>query len=136
LLKRRVFQAGEQYFSPAFHRAGDQDFFRRMIEKGYVFIWCDEAVAYEAVPPIRWTRTFMLKRALLRGTISLQHPTSRLRSVTKSLLAVPVYLVALPFSLMLGQHHFMNILVKLFDHLGKLLTFIGLKPVKNQLVTD
>jgi glycosyltransferase involved in cell wall biosynthesis len=136
LLKRRVFEALDQPFSPAFHRAGDQDFFRRMIEKGYVFIWCDEAVAYEVVPPVRWTRTFMLKRALLRGTISLQHPTSRLPSVAKSALAVPVYVLVLPFTLLLGHHRFMNVLVRLFDHLGRLLTFVGIKPVKSQLVTD
>ena len=136
LLKRRVFEAVDQPFSPKFHRAGDQDFFRRMIAKGHVFIWCNEAEAYEVVPPIRWTRTFMLKRALLRGTISLQHPTSRLRSIAKSAIAVPAYTVALPFALVLGQHRFMNLLVKLFDHLGKLLTFVGIKPVKSQLVTD
>jgi len=136
LLKRRIFESGERPFSPDFHRAGDQDFFRRMIAKGYVFIWCDEAVAYEVVPPIRWTRTFMLKRALLRGTISLQHPTSQLLSIVKSMVAVPVYAVALPFTLLLGHHRFMTLLVKLFDHLGKLLTLVGIKPVRNQLVTD
>jgi glycosyltransferase involved in cell wall biosynthesis len=136
LLKRRVFEAGEHPFRPEFRTGEDQDFFRRMIAKGHVFIWCDEAVAYEVVPPIRWTRTFMLKRALLRGTISLQHPTSRLRSILKSIVAVPVYAVALPFTLVLGHHRFMTLLVKLFDHLGKLLTFVGIKPVKNQYVTD
>jgi succinoglycan biosynthesis protein ExoM len=136
LLKRRIFEPGERAFSPEFHRAGDQDFFRRMIAKGHVFIWCDEAVAYEVVPPIRWTRAFMLKRALLRGTISLQHPTSHLRSIAKSVVAVPVYTVALPFTLLMGHHIFMTLLVKLFDHLGKLLTLVGLKPVKSQLVTD
>jgi glycosyltransferase involved in cell wall biosynthesis len=136
LLKRPIFETCEQPFSPKFHRAGDQDFFRRMIEKKHVFVWCDEAVAYEVVPAIRWTRTFMLKRALLRGTISLQHPTSRLRSIAKSVLAVPVYTVALPFTLVLGHHKFMAVLIRLCDHLGKLLTFVGIKPVKNQYVTD
>lgn len=136
LLTRDVFEAGEQHFDPAFHRAGDQDFFRRMIEKGHVFVWCNEALAYEEVPPARWTRTFMLKRALLRGTISLQHPTSRLRSIAKSLVAVPAYAIALPFTLLMGHHRFMSLLVRLFDHLGKLLAFVGLKPVKNQLITD
>src|SRR5271165_1143706 len=136
LLKRRIFEPGERPFNPDFHRAGDQDFFRRMIARGRVFIWCNEAVAYEVVPPIRWTRTFMLKRALLRGTISLQHPTSQLRSIAKSVLAVPIYAVALPVALLMGHHRFMTLLVKLCDHLGKLLTLIGLKPVKSQLVTD
>lgn len=136
LLKKKIIEAGELAFSPAFHRAGDQDFFRRMIAKGHVFIWCDEAVAYEVVTPIRWTRTFMLKRALLRGTIRIQHPTSRRTNITKAVIAVPVYAVALPFALVLGHDKFMNVLVRLFDHLGTLLTFVGIKPVKNQLVTD
>lgn len=136
LLKKHLFEAGEQPFSPEFHRAGDQDFFRRMIAKGHAFVWCNEAVAYEVVPPIRWTRAFMLRRALLRGTISLQHPTSRLRSIAKSVVAVPVYVIALPFSLLFGHHRFMNLLVRLFDHLGRLLTFVGIKPVKSQYVTD
>ena len=136
LLKRQVFGTGELAFSPEFHRAGDQDFFRRMIAKGHVFIWCNEAVAYEVVPPIRWTRTFMLKRALLRGTIGMQHPTTRLRRIAKAIVAVPVYSVALPLALVLGHHRFMNVLVRLFDHLGSLLTFVGIKPVRSQLVTD
>jgi len=136
LLKRHVFDTGERAFSPEFHRAGDQDFFRRMIAKGFVFVWCDEAVAYEVVPPVRWTRTFMLKRALLRGTIGMQHPPSRLRRIAKAVLAVPAYAVALPFALVLGHDKFMNVLVRLFDHLGSLLTFVGIKPVRSQLVTD
>jgi succinoglycan biosynthesis protein ExoM len=136
LLNRHVFEDCEQPFNPAFHRAGDQDFFRRMIEKGYVFIWCDEAVAFEVVPPVRWTRSFMLKRALLRGTISLQHPTFGLRSIARSVLAVPAYTIALPFALVLGHHRFMDLLVRLFDHLGKLMAFVGIKTVKSQYITD
>jgi glycosyltransferase involved in cell wall biosynthesis len=136
LLRKQIFEDGETAFSPEFHRAGDQDFFRRMIAKGHVFIWCNEAVAYEVVPPIRWTRTFMLKRALLRGTIRMQHPTSRGRKIAKALVAVPAYTIALPFSLVLGHHRFMNLLIRLCDHLAGLLTFVGIKPVRNQLITD
>ena len=61
-----------QPFNPEFRQGEDQDFFRRMIDHGHVFIWCNEAVAYEVVPPIRWKRTFMLKRALLRGASESQ----------------------------------------------------------------
>jgi succinoglycan biosynthesis protein ExoM len=136
LLRRQTFDDEEAAFSPEFHRAGDQDFFRRMIAKGRIFIWCDEAVAYEVVPPVRWTRTFMLKRALLRGTIGMQHPTSRWRRIAKAVIAVPVYTIALPFSLMLGHHRFMYLLIRLCDHLASLLTFVGIKPVRSQLITD
>lgn len=136
LLKRRVFEPGEPPFDPQFHRGGDVDFFRRMTEKGRVFIWCDEAVVYEVVPPIRWTRTFMLKRALLRGTIASRRGPFRLRSIGKSVLAVPAYAVALPFAFVLGQHRFMKLLVKLCDHLGKIMAFVGLTPLKNEYATD
>jgi glycosyltransferase involved in cell wall biosynthesis len=136
LLKRRLFHLGEPPFNPEFHRGGDTDFFRRMILLGHVFIWCDEAVVYEVVPPIRWTRTFMLKRALLRGAISLKDRPSLLLSITKSVLAVPAYTLALPFTLVLGHHRSMDLLVRLFQHLGKLLAFVGIKPVKSLYVTD
>ena len=135
LLKRTVFTAGEPPFDPAFHRGGDTDFFRRMTQKGHVFIWCDEAVVYEVVPPIRWTRSFMLKRAFLRGTITLQNPNFGGYSLAKSAIAVPVYAVALPFALLLGQHRFMDLLVRLCDHLGQLMAFVGITPVE-KYVTD
>jgi succinoglycan biosynthesis protein ExoM len=136
LLKRQILDGMDQPFSREFHRSGDQDFFRRMMAKGHKFVWCDEAQAFEVVPPSRWTRSFMLKRALLRGTITMQHPTSKFAVVAKSLVAVPAYAMALPFALILGQHRFMDLLVRMFDHLGKLLTFVGIKPVKSQLITD
>ena len=136
LLRKQILEDGETGFSPEFHRAGDQDFFRRMIAKGRVFIWCDEAVAYEVVPPVRWTRTFMLKRALLRGTIGMQHPTTRWRRIAKAVIAVPAYTIALPFSLVLGHHRFMSLLIRLCDHLAGLLAVVGIKPVRSQLITD
>ena len=136
LLNRRIFVAGEQPFGAEFRGGEDQDFFRRMIEKGHVFIWCDEAVAYEVVPSIRWKRTFMLRRALLRGAVTLVHPTFGARDIAKSVIAVPVYTAALPFALVLGQDTFMNLLVKLFDHLGKLLALVGMNPIRDPYVTD
>jgi succinoglycan biosynthesis protein ExoM len=135
LLRRQILRDAES-FSPEFHRAGDQDFFRRMIAKGYVFVWCNEAVAYEVVPPIRWTRSFMLKRALLRGTIRMQHPTSRWRKIGKALIAVPVYTLALPFSLVLGHDKFMKLLIRVCDHSASIMTVVGIKPVRSQLITD
>jgi glycosyltransferase involved in cell wall biosynthesis len=137
LLKQRLFPAGEQAFRPDFLTGEDQDFFRRKIDEGRAFVWCNEAVAYEIVPPIRWDRRFMLRRALLRGKTSLLHPTSRTVEVMKSAVAVPAYAVALPFLLALGgQHQFMKYLVKAFDHAGRLLAFVGIDPVKEKYVTE
>jgi succinoglycan biosynthesis protein ExoM len=136
LLKRELFHPTELPFDPKFHRGGDTDFFRRMIEKGHVFIWSDQAVVYEVVPPARWTRAFMLKRALLRGSITLKNPAFGSRSVAKSVLAAMTYTIALPFAFVLGHHRFMNILVRLCDHLGKILAFVGINPIKSPYVTD
>lgn len=136
LFKRRLFTPGEPPFDPSFHRGGDTDFFTRMYNKGHVFIWCDEAVVFEVVPPSRWTREFMLKRALLRGSITLKNPGFTARSVGKSLVAASVYIVALPFAFLLGQSKFMDLLVRLCDHLGKILAYVGIKPVRSQFVTD
>ena len=136
LLKKRIFAAGAQPFRPEFRTGEDQDFFRRMIEKRHVFVWCNEAVAYEVGPPMRWKRTFMLRRALLRGTISVVHPTFGPLHVAKSAIAVPVYAAALPFALVLGHHRFMTLLVKLVDHLGKLLSLLGINPIRESYVTE
>jgi succinoglycan biosynthesis protein ExoM len=136
LLKTQLFADGEPPFRPEFRAGEDQDFFRRKIELGHVFIWCNEAVVYEVVPPSRWDRTIMLKRALLRGATTVLHPTFGFREVAKSLVAVPCYIVALPFAFVWGRHHFMKLLVSLFDHLGKLLALVGMNPVKEQYVTE
>ncbi|HXY51050.1 MAG TPA: glycosyltransferase family 2 protein [Terriglobales bacterium] len=136
LLRRELFSACEEHFRPQFQTGEDQDFFRRMIEKGYVFIWCNEAVAYEVVPPARWTRAFMLKRALLRGANALLHPTFGAVDIVKSLIAIPTYLAILPVALLSGQARFMRYLVKIFDHLGRLLALVGIHPIREAYVLE
>jgi succinoglycan biosynthesis protein ExoM len=136
LLRTRVFDDTEPPFRPEFLTGEDQDFFRRMIEKGFRFVWCHEAMAYETVPPIRWNRTFMLKRALLRGGISVRHATSGTTAIAKSLIAAPMYAMALPFTLVLGQGRFMTCLIKLCDHMGRLLALLGITPITQSYVTE
>jgi succinoglycan biosynthesis protein ExoM len=136
LLKRYLFIPGEQPFRSEFLTGEDQDFFRRMIEKGHSFVWCNEAIAYEIVPITRCQRSFMLKRALLRGKISLIHRTPARVEILKSVIALPAYALALPFLLLVGQHQFMRYLVKACDHLGRLLAWVGIDPIKEQYVTE
>jgi len=136
LLDRRVFGAGEIPFRPEFRTGEDRDFFRRKIEQGRTFIWCNEAPVYETVPPSRWKYGFMLRRALLRGATAVLHPTFGAWNVVKSITAVLLYTVVLPFSLLVGYHHFVSLLVRLFDHLGALLALMGLNPVKSEYVTE
>lgn len=136
LLKKELFAADTQAFRPEFRQGEDQDFFQRMIETGHRFIWCNEAVAYEVVPRIRWKRTFMLKRALLRGAMEPKTSDFGVRNFTKSIVAVPVYAMALPFAAIFGHHRFMKLLISLCDHLGKLLAVVGINPIKDPYVTQ
>jgi succinoglycan biosynthesis protein ExoM len=135
LLRRELFHEDCKWFDPAFGSGGeDRDFFRQRIEEGYVFIWCNEAVVYEAVPPIRWKRTVLLKRALLRGKMALNSKGVRSLSVLKSALVIVVYASSLPLLAIVGHHIFMRYLIKTCDHLGKVLAFVGIDLVKEKYV--
>jgi cellulose synthase/poly-beta-1,6-N-acetylglucosamine synthase-like glycosyltransferase len=136
LLRQQVFGGDEEPFNPEFRQGEDQEFFSRMIARGHSFIWCNEAVAYETVPPLRWKRTFLLRRALLRGAMEPKTPAFGARDIARSVIAVPGYAVVLPFMLLLGQHRFMPKLVSLFDHIGKLLALVGIDPIKEPYVTQ
>jgi succinoglycan biosynthesis protein ExoM len=137
LFDRRILTGLKEPFSSEFGSGSeDTDFFRRMIESGYVFMWCDEAVVFEVVPPTRWKRSFMLRRSLLRGKNSLRYPTGRMRNIAKSVVAIPIYVLALPFLLVVGHHLFMKCLIKLFDHAGRLLALFGLNPIGDKYVTE
>ena len=131
LFKREILSGIDPVFLPEFGTAGsDVNFFWRMMQKGHRFIWCNEAVVYEVVPPSRWRRRFMLSRALLRGGNFLQHPEGRVGALARSVVAVPAYTIMLPFLLLAGHHHFMKYLVKWCDHVGRLLGLFGVKLVK------
>ena len=128
LFRRQIVQGIEEPFRREFGNGGeDQDFFRQMMQKGHRFIWCNEAVAYEVVPPERCRRSYMLKRALLRG--QNERHLLHARSIAKSTIAIPLYAVLLPFLLLFGQHVFMKYSIKLLDHTGKLAAVFGLKPL-------
>ena len=65
LLRRRLMNGVEAVFMPAFGTSGeDLDFFRRIDSLGHKFIWWDEGIVYETVPPHRWKRRLLLRRAL------------------------------------------------------------------------
>jgi len=136
LLKREIFIGDASPFRPEFRAGEDQDFFRRKIEEGRVFIWSAEAEAFEVVPPARWKRSYLLKKALLRGATAGLQPDCGAASIAKSLIAVLVYAIALPFALLAGQHRFMTLLVKLCDHSGKLLISMGINPIHGEYVSD
>jgi predicted glycoside hydrolase/deacetylase ChbG (UPF0249 family)/glycosyltransferase involved in cell wall biosynthesis len=134
LMRREILGGEAGPFREAFGSGSeDTDFFRRMATSGYVFNWCNEAVVSETVPPTRWKRRYLLKRALLRG--QNYRRLAGWGSLIKSLLAVPAYSILLPFLIILGQHHFMRCSIKLCDHAGRLLAFFCLRPAGDKYIT-
>jgi len=135
LLKGRV-MSGETPFRPEFRAGEDQDFFRRKIEQGFTFIWSAEAQVLEAIPPARWKRSYVLRKAALQGATAALQPNCGAVSIAKSTIAVPLYTLCLPFALLFGQHRFMALLVKIADHSGKLLMRLGINPIKEEYVSE
>ncbi len=133
LFRKRVLEDLDIPFRAEFESGGeDQDFFRRALGRGHSFVWCDEAVVYEVVPPSRWKRRFMISRALLRGRNSIKHRPGRWGNIMKSVVAVPIYFVSLPLLSLRGHHYFMRNVVKLADHVGRLLAVLHLNPVSER----
>jgi succinoglycan biosynthesis protein ExoM len=136
LFRKDLVEGNEPPFRPEFRAGEDSDFIARMIQKGHRFVWCNEAVTYEVIPPARWSRTYMLRKALLRGSCTLFHSAFGPRDIAKSAIAVPVYTLCLPLAAVLGQHRFMDLLIRLCDHLGKLLALFGINPLKEPYISD
>lgn len=135
LLKAHV-MSGETPFRPEFRAGEDQDFFRRKIEQGFAFIWSAEARVMEAIPPARWKRSYVLRKAALQGATAALQPDCGAVSIAKSIVAVPLYALCLPFALLFGHHRFMALLLKIADHGGKLLARVGINPIKEEYVSE
>jgi len=69
---------------------------------------------------------------MLRGRNILKLPIGRVGLVARSLIAAPVYLMVLPFALILGHHVFMKYCIKFCDHAGRILALLGLNPVRER----
>lgn len=136
LLKRNLFFSEDCQGFNTKHCSGgeDKEFFRKEIMKGRVFMWCNEAPVFEYVPSHRWKRTFMIKRALLRGKVVFERSPKKYSGIAKSFFAITTYTFLLPFFLIFGQHIFMRYLIKNFDHIGKVLAAIGFNVIKEKYV--
>lgn len=131
LLRRDVLAGMSGPFRTEFGLGGeDVDLFRRLTRFGHRFVWCNEAVVHEIVPPCRWTRAYWMKRALLHGSNSAKQCCRT--ALVKSLIAIPTYSLVLPGSALLGQHVSLKIGMKLAGHFGRLVSSFGLTPVRQR----
>jgi len=137
LFKRCIIEDLDPPFRKELGSGGeDRDFFRRLIAKGRLFVWCESAVVHETITPFRWKRRVMIQRALLRGKMAVRQRDRLAWSLAKSALATLCYSSALPFAALLGQACFMKCLVKNCDHVGKLLAAFGIDVIKARYITE
>ncbi len=135
LIRRVVLLESDGPFNPQLGAGGeDTDFFRRAMFRGRVCVWAAEAVCKERVSPERTRVAFQLRRALLRGKIAAQTAGNRWYGALKSVIAVLVYAIVLPVSLLGGPPVFVTYLVRSFDHLGKLLAICGIDLVGDKYI--
>lgn len=129
LLKRTIFDNPDNRFNPVFGNIGgeDKDLFYRIIKQRYKFVWSNEAVVIETIPPSRFLLKYLLKRALMRGQASIYYPELHISMYFKSIVALVSYGLILPFLLMFSFSVFVKFLIKSCDHLGRLLGFVGIQ---------
>lgn len=135
LLKRELFADAEP-FNPECLCGEDQDFFKRKIAEGKRFVWCHEAPAYEVVPPVRWKRSFLVRRALFRGVFAQRNHGLQPVRVLQALVSAPLYALVLPIALAFGQSIFMTCVFKLSFHTGRLCALFGYNPIQGPYVYD
>ncbi len=139
LLKRAIFLDSANFFDPSYGLTGgeDTDFFGRVKEKGFRFVWCQEASVHELVPPERWRKSFYLRRAYMRGRVNhlyslKEPPTERIRVLARSSMAFVLYTLVLPFIVPMGDHVKMRFFDGYFHHIGRLSTALGISFLKTR----
>jgi cellulose synthase/poly-beta-1,6-N-acetylglucosamine synthase-like glycosyltransferase len=140
LLKKCIFSEKKILFDARYATGGeDVDFFKRAMEAGCKFFWCEEAAAYELVPSDRLKKSYYLKRALLQGTISLKYADGensligRASMFLKAVVATTIYTIALPFLWLVGgMPLFMRYLVKNCHHFSRALAILGVETVRSR----
>ncbi len=136
LLTRSLFHESENWFDPAYGRTGgeDVDFFRRQIANGRQFVFCNEAVAYETIPPERWHVAFHLKKYLRIGTLNGERlrkfRAARIIGLLKTMVVIPVWLVVLLLLFPFGKHLWIRPALKLAYSLGCLAAACGISLIR------
>lgn len=111
LITRAILERTGKRFDPTFALSGaeDTEFFHALHNAGASMVWCDEAVAREAVPPERATLCWLWRRNLANGRLyaqihlATQSVPQRLGFTAASLLGLAAMGLATPLALLAGR---------------------------------
>jgi succinoglycan biosynthesis protein ExoM len=136
LLQRRIFEEDNRWFDPSRGRTGGEDgeFIGRQIRKGKRFIWCDESVVFETVPPERWQARFYLNKSFRIGSVvgAARRKSKSIGSAIRPSILLICYLLLVPLSFLGGKHIWMKMLTKLSYNTGLLSSYLGLASARER----
>lgn len=133
LIKRKVFDEHGLQFDPKYRTSGsDKEYFREAMALGYRFVFVKEAPVYEVVPEARQTKEYYIRRAMVQANNErrfrapfLKGP-AKFMAPAKSMVAVGVYTLALPFAALRGKHALIKYQEKCVYHLSWLAAMVGI----------
>lgn len=128
LVKRNSLLKYNLAFNPEFGLTGGSDIelFWRLHKKGGRLIWCNEALAYEHIPPHRTTRKWLAKRSFRGGQTTARVFLKDARYVEfikwHLIASAKLFytLVKLIFALLLKRNLYETTIIDAAGHLGKL----------------
>jgi len=138
LFDRSIINAEDTPFPPERGRTGGEDiaFFRTMMARGHVFIWCEEAPVYEIVLPERFKRAYYIQKSLRIGGLSGAKihdlGSGKWRVLFRSGCATAGYGFLSAVSALIGQHVFMRHFTRAVYHLGRIVGGLGFVPIRER----
>jgi succinoglycan biosynthesis protein ExoM len=135
LFKKSILENCNKYFDPRLKLGSeDVEFFMRMTKAGFSFVWCNEAIVYEYIYPDRCTRAYLLKRALIRGSMYPYRSNHHARDIGKSVMAIFIYVIALPVIFIINADKSFGYVIKLADHISRLSSYLGWQMIKTRVI--
>jgi hypothetical protein len=113
-------------------------FFKIMVESGRIFIWCNEAPAYETISKERWSKKFYEQRSLRIGGLVGEKIRQRAQisqrsySLIKSVVWIAAMTIITPFAKIVGDHLYLRAVTKIMYNKGLLLGFMGRAVIRNR----
>jgi succinoglycan biosynthesis protein ExoM len=115
-------------FDPIFGRSGgeDIDFFRRVIQRGKLFVWCKEAPVFETVILDRLKASFYIKKNLRIGGLNgsrKRKESANKTIILKNFFASILYFCFFIIGISIGKHLYLKYLCKVLYNLSWFLAY-------------
>ena len=133
LLLRKMFDDASLRFDPKLGRNGgeDKELFKRIIERGYSFIWCGEAEVYEVVYPGRWKLSHYLYRSLLNGGDNgRDHGRGSFSYLVRTSISFICYSILFILTIFIGKHHSYKYLIRVVYDFARIMGCFNIAFIK------